>query len=242
MSIVVKNLIKEFDQRRVLDDVSFTVNTGETLGVVGFSGSGKSTVLKIICKLLYPDSGTVETTEGDVAMTFQYSALFDSLNVFENIAFPLMERKEFRAKYTHKQLREIVAEKLKIVGLEGIEEKFPSELSGGMQKRVSFARAIVTNPKIILYDEPTAGLDPVSSTIIEDYIVELKNKLNATCVVVTHQISTIRRATDKIIMLYDGKIVFKGTTEEMISCKSPYAKQFIEANIKGPMDIKHVSG
>lgn len=242
MSIIVKNLVKEFDGRRVLDDISFTVDTGETLGIVGFSGSGKSTVLKIICNLLYPDNGAIETTEGDIAMTFQYSALFDSLNVFENIAFPLMERKEFRSKYNRKQLQEIVAEKLKIVGLEGIEEKFPSELSGGMQKRVSFARAIVTNPKIILYDEPTAGLDPVSSTIIEDYIVELKNKLNATCIIVTHQLSTIRRATDKIIMLYDGKIVFRGSTQEMVSCESPYAKQFIEANIDGPMDITHVSG
>jgi len=242
MSIIVKNLVKEFDKKRVLDNVSFTVNSGEILGVVGFSGSGKSTILKIISNLLYADEGTIETTEGDIAMTFQYSALFDSLNVFENIAFPLMERKEFRSKYTRKQLRDIVAEKLKIVGLEGIEEKFPSELSGGMQKRVSFARAIVTSPKIILYDEPTAGLDPVSSTIIEDYIVELKNKLNATCIVVTHQLSTIRRATDNIVMLYDGKIVFRGTTAEMLSCESPYAKQFIEANIKGPMDIKHVSG
>ena len=204
MSIIVKNLVKEFDKKRVLDNVSFTVNSGEILGVVGFSGSGKSTILKIISNLLYADEGTIETTEGDIAMTFQYSALFDSLNVFENIAFPLMERKEFRSKYTRKQLRDIVAEKLKIVGLEGIEEKFPSELSGGMQKRVSFARAIVTSPKIILYDEPTAGLDPVSSTIIEDYIVELKNKLNATCIVVTHQLSTIRRATDNIVMLYDG--------------------------------------
>lgn len=242
MSVVVKNLVKEFDEKRILDNISFTVDSGETLGIVGFSGTGKSTVLKIICNLLYADSGDVITSEGDIAMTFQYSALFDSLNVFENIAFPLMERKEFKGKYSRKDLEEIVAKNLKIVGLEGIEGKYPSELSGGMQKRVSFARAIVTNPTIILYDEPTAGLDPVSSTIIEDYIVELKNKLNATCIVVTHQLSTIRRATDKIIMLYEGKIVFQGTTVEMLSGKSPYAKQFIEASIQGPMDIKNVNG
>lgn len=241
MSVTVKNLVKEFDNKRVIDNISFTVNSGETLGIVGFSGTGKSTVLKIICNLLYPDEGTVETTEGDIAMTFQYSALFDSLNVYENIAFPLLERKEFKGKYSKKELVEIVAKNLKIVGLEGIEEKYPSELSGGMQKRVSFARAIVTNPKIILYDEPTAGLDPVSSTIIEDYIVELKNKLNATCLVVTHQLSTIKRATDKIIMLYEGKIVFQGTTAEMLSGSSPYARQFIEASIEGPMNIKNVT-
>lgn len=242
MSVVVKNLIKEFDGKRVLNDISFSVNAGETLGIIGFSGSGKSTILKIICRLLYPDFGEVETTKGDIAMTFQYSALFDFLNVYENISFPLVERKEFKGKYSKKQLKEIVAKNLKIVGLEGIEEKYPSELSGGMQKRVSFARAIVTNPKIILYDEPTAGLDPVSSTIIEDYIVQLKNELNATCLVVTHQLSTIKRATDKIIMLYEGKIVFQGTTQEMLMGNSPYARQFITASIEGPMDIKNSHG
>ena len=237
MSVTVKNLVKEFDGKRVLDNISFSVNTGETLGIVGFSGSGKSTVLKIICGLLYSDGGEIITTDGDIAMTFQYSALFDFLNVYENISFPLTERREFKGKYTRAQLEEIVANKLKIVGLEGIETKYPSELSGGMQKRVSFARAIVTNPKIILYDEPTAGLDPVSSTIIEDYIVHLKKELNATCLVVTHQLSTIRRATDKIVMLYEGKVVFAGTTAEFLSGNDLYAKQFIAASIEGPMDI-----
>ena len=125
-----------------------------------------------------------------------------------------------------------------LVGLEGIEEKFPSELSGGMQKRVGFARAIVTNPKTILYDEPTAGLDPVSSTLIEDYIVRLKNELNAACIVVTHQLSTIKRACDKIILLYEGKIVFSGTVDEFLAGDNPYTKQFIEASLEGPMEIK----
>ena len=171
-------------------------------------------------------------------MTFQYSALFDFLTVFENIAFPLTERKEFRGKYTKSELREIVAQKLKIVGLQGIENKYPSELSGGMQKRVGFARAIVTNPKIILYDEPTAGLDPVSSTLIENYIVELKKELNASCLVVTHQLSTIKRATDKAIMLYEGEIVYQGSTKELLEGKNPYTHQFVTASIKGPMQIK----
>ena len=161
MTIKVENLVKTFNNKKVLDNVSFSVEDGETLGVVGFSGSGKSTLLKIISKLLYPDSGNIETTKNsDIAMTFQYSALFDFLDVFHNIAFPLLERKEFKGKYDKKELQKIVAQKLKIVGLEGIENKFPSELSGGMQKRVGFARAIVTNPKIILYDEPTAGFRP----------------------------------------------------------------------------------
>lgn len=239
MSIEVKNLTKEFNGKKVLNNISFRVEDGETLGVVGFSGSGKSTLLKIICGLLYPNSGEIITPhDADIAMTFQYSALFDFLTVYENIAFPLVERKEFRGKYSKKELAEIVAQKLKIVGLQGIEDKYPSELSGGMQKRVGFARAIVTNPKIILYDEPTAGLDPVSSTLIENYIVELKKELNASCLVVTHQLSTIKRATDKAIMLYEGEIVYKGSTQELLEGKNPYTHQFVTASIKGPMQIK----
>lgn len=239
MTIKVENLTKIFNDKKVLDNISFSVEDGETLGVVGFSGSGKSTLLKIISKLLYPDSGTIETTKNsDIAMTFQYSALFDFLDVFHNIAFPLLERHEFKGKYTREELKKIVAQKLKIVGLEGIESKFPSELSGGMQKRVGFARAIVTNPKIILYDEPTAGLDPVSSTLIEDYINQLKKELMASCIVVTHQMSTIRRSCDKVILLYEGKIVFKGTTDEFCTGGNSYTKQFITASIKGPMEIK----
>lgn len=281
MGIIVKNITKSFDSKKVLDNISFSVDEGETLGIVGFSGSGKSTVLKVISGLLYQDDGEIIATDSklphcdhqvsmsnpplthgkdgetlyceqpikderslskdgvEIAMTFQYSALFDFLTVFENIAFPLMERREFRKKYSKKDLEEIVAKKLQMVGLEGIEKKYPPELSGGMQKRVSFARAIVTNPKIILYDEPTAGLDPVSSTVIEDYIVHLKNELNASCIVVTHQLSTIRRATDKIIMLYDGKVVFSGPTQEMLRGTTPYTKQFVTASLEGPMDILH---
>ena len=239
MGIIVKNLVKSFQGKTVLDNVSFSVNNGETLGVVGFSGSGKSTLLKIISELLYSDSGEITTEENaDIAMTFQYSALFDFLDVFHNIAFPLLERKEYKNKYSREKIKQIVKEKLALVGLEGIEEKFPSELSGGMQKRVGFARAIVTNPKTILYDEPTAGLDPVSSTLIEDYIVRLKNELNAACIVVTHQMSTIKRACDNVILLYEGKIVFKGTTEEFLRADNPYTKQFIEASLEGPMEIK----
>ena len=206
MGIEVKNLIKSFGKNTVIDDLSFKVNNGEILAIVGFSGSGKSTVLKLISGLIQKDSGEIITT-GDIAMVFQYSALFDSLNVFDNISFALRERKDLRKKYSKSDLQEIVAQKLELVGLKGIENKFPSELSGGMQKRVSFARAIVTKPNSILYDEPTAGLDPMSSTLIEDYIVRLRNETNAASIVVTHQMSTITRTADRVIMLYDGKIV-----------------------------------
>ena len=236
MSIEVKNLIKSFGKNRVIDDLSFKVENGEILAIVGFSGSGKSTVLKLISGLISRDSGEIITT-GDIAMVFQYSALIDSLDVYENISFALHERKDLRKKYTEKNIKEIVREKLSLVGLAGIEAKFPSELSGGMQKRVSFARAIVTEPEIILYDEPTAGLDPMSSTLIEDYIVRLKQETNAASIVVTHQMSTITRTADKVLMLYGGKCVFYGTPDELCKQDTPYTKQFVSASLEGPMKM-----
>ena len=238
MSIEVKNLVKSFDDKTVINDISFKVDDGEVLAIVGFSGSGKSTVLKLICGLIPFDNGEVITSEGDIAMVFQYSALFDSLDVADNIAFALKERKDLRNKYSESEIRKIVSEKLELVGLKGIESKFPSELSGGMQKRVSFARAIVTKPNTILYDEPTAGLDPMSSTLIEDYIVSLKHEINAASIVVTHQMSTITRTEDRVIMLYDGKIVFEGTPAELLKQETPYTKQFVTASLEGPMQMQ----
>ena len=214
MSIEVKNLTKSFKGKTVLDNISFKVNDGEILAVVGLSGAGKSTILKLICGLTKPDSGEIIVSPGDIAMVFQYSALFDSLNVYENIAFALKERKEFKNKYTEEQLKEIVAQKLKLVGLEGIEEKMPHELS-----------------------EPTAGLDPVSSTMIEDYIVRLRQEFNPASVIVTHQLSTIQRCADKVIMLYNTKIVYSGTPQDMIQGGNEYTKQFINACIEGPMKV-----
>ena len=238
MSIEVRNLIKKFDERTVINDISFKVADGEVLAIVGFSGSGKSTVLKLICGLIPFDSGEILTSEGDIAMVFQYSALFDSLTVADNISFELRERKDLRKKYTKDEIKKIVSQKLELVGLKGIENKFPSELSGGMQKRVSFARAIVTKPNTILYDEPTAGLDPMSSTLIEDYIVSLKREINAASIVVTHQMSTITRTADRVIMLYDGKIVFEGTPTELLKQDNPYTKQFVTASLEGPMQMQ----
>ena len=235
--IKVEHLVKSFYDKTVLKDISFEVKDGETLASVGFSGSGKSTILKIICGLLEADSGTIQTSEGDIAMVFQYSALFDSLNIFDNISFALQERKDLRKKYSQEDLKKIVEEKLKLVGLQGIENKFPSELSGGMQKRVSFARAIVTNPQTILYDEPTAGLDPISSTLIEDYIVRLKETTHASSIVVTHQMSTIMRTADQVLMLYDGKAVFQGTPQEMCNGGNEYTKQFVTSSLTGPMKM-----
>ena len=237
MSINIEHLTKSFNGSKILDDISFEVKPGEILAIVGFSGSGKSTILKLISGLIKQDNGTITTGDGDVAMVFQYSALFDSLNVFDNISFALQERKEFKGKYTKEQIKDMVSKNLKTVGLEGIENKYPHELSGGMQKRVSFARAIVTKPKMILYDEPTAGLDPVASTIIEDYILRLRTETDSTAIVVTHQMSTITRCADRVIMLYGGKIVFEGTPVEMLKKDTPYTDQFVSAKIDGPMKI-----
>lgn len=233
--IEVKNIFKKFDNKEVLKDISFKVESGETLAIVGVSGSGKSTILKIICGLVEADKGEIILGDKNIAMLFQYSALFDSLNIADNISFALDENEDFKGKYTKEQIKEIVKEKLKLVGLSGIENNFPNELSGGMQKRVSFARGIVTDPKIILYDEPTAGLDPISSTVIEDYMQVLKKELKAASIVVTHQMSTITRTADKVIMLYNSNIVWQGTPQEMLACDNEYTKQFVEALKTGPM-------
>ncbi len=233
--IEVKNIYKKFDDKEVLNDISFKVEKGETLAVVGVSGSGKSTILKIICGLLKPDEGEVILGDKNLAMLFQYSALFDSLNIADNISFALDENEDFKGKYTKEEIKDIVKEKLSLVGLTGIENNYPNELSGGMQKRVSFARGIVTDPKIILYDEPTAGLDPISSTVIEDYMQILKKELQAASIVVTHQMSTITRTADKVIMLYNSKIVWQGTPDEMLNCDNEYTKQFVQALKTGPM-------
>ena len=237
MSIKVENLTKIFDGKKVLNNISFEVDEGSTLAIVGFSGSGKSTVLKIIAGLIKADEGKISLSSDEVALVFYYSALFDSLNIFDNISFALHERKDLRKKYNKEEIKKIVEEKLKVVGLEGIENKYPHELSGGMQKRVSFARAIVTNPNVILYDEPTAGLDPITSTVIENYINTLKRELGVTSIIVTHQLSTIKNCADKVIMFYGGNIVFEGTPEEMMRSENPYAKQFINSSIEGPMQM-----
>jgi phospholipid/cholesterol/gamma-HCH transport system ATP-binding protein len=233
--IKFEHVTKKYDNKVVIEDLSFNVAEGETLAIVGFSGTGKSTALKIISGLVEADSGMVHLASQNMSMVFQYSALFDSLNIYENVAFAFHEREDLKNKHTETQIQQIVSEKLRLVGLQNIEELFPSELSGGMQKRVSFARAIVTNPKIILYDEPTAGLDPVSSTVIEDYIIRLKQELKAASIVVTHQMSTIKRTADRVIMLYDGKIVWQGTPEELLKGDDPYSHQFVYAEREGPM-------
>jgi phospholipid/cholesterol/gamma-HCH transport system ATP-binding protein len=251
--IRVDNVTKAYNGKSVLNGISFEVHEGEVLAVIGTSGGGKSTILKIIAGLEKPDSGTVTLNNPNYTMVFQYSALFDSLTVLENVAFSLMEpkdnevqvdehgkkRKKKQKKYSRQEIRDIVREKLRLVGLEDVEDKFPNQLSGGMQKRVSFARAIVSNPRIILYDEPTAGLDPVAATTLENYIVKLRDELDAASVVVTHDISTILRTADRICLLKEGRVEWSGTPEEFLHTDNESAREFADASVLGLMEGKN---
>jgi phospholipid/cholesterol/gamma-HCH transport system ATP-binding protein len=228
--IEIKGLRKSFNGKSVLKDISFKVYPGETLGVVGPSGCGKSTILKHLCGLLEADAGEIIKGSDEIGLVFQGSALLNSLTVRENLALPLRRRQLSRSEQD-----KIIKEKLKLVGLSDYIDSYPTQLSGGQQKRTSFARAIVNDPKIILYDEPTTGLDPVMSTIIEDYMIELEKELHAASIVVTHQFSTWTRTADRIVMVHAGNIVWEGNPEEALVSDNPYIKQFAHASKEGPM-------
>ncbi len=229
-AIVFRNVHKSFDGRPVLRGISFEVYPGETLGIIGPSGCGKSTILKILCGLLEPDSGEIEVDKNEIGLVFQGSALLNSYTVRENLELALRGRKMSKADKASQ-----IQKTLELVGLGDHLDHFPSELSGGQQKRTSFARAVVYNPKIILYDEPTTGLDPVMSTIVEDYIIELEKELHAASIVVTHQFSTWTRTAERIIMMHAGKIVWEGTPEDAQESNNPYIHQFAHATKEGPM-------
>jgi phospholipid/cholesterol/gamma-HCH transport system ATP-binding protein len=238
--IEVRDLYKSFDGKPVIQGISFDVHEQEVVAVIGTSGCGKSTLLKLIAGLIQPDRGTVNLKDPNFTLVFQYSALFDSLTVYENVAFSLLEdpdygpRRKRKERCSEKQMRDMVAEKLKLVGLEGIEEKYPNELSGGMQKRVSFARAIMSEPRIILYDEPTSGLDPVASNVIEDYILKLRDQLDAASVVVTHTFSTICRTADRVLLLDKGRVHWEGTPMALIHSDDPICREFVRAGLDLP--------
>lgn len=253
--IELKGVSKSFGNNVVLDQVDLTIYRGEALAVIGPSGTGKSTILRIIAGLLAPDSGEVfvqgQRREGlvddaqdpiGIGMVFQQAALFDSLTVDENVGFLLYQHSRLPPRH----IRELVDQKLEMVGLPGIGDRYPAELSGGMRKRVSFARAIMSNPErpsdtpeVLLYDEPTAGLDPIASTVIEDLIRDLQSKSGgcSTYVMVTHQDSTIRRTADRIIFLYKGKVQWEGTVGEIDSTDHPLVRQFFSGSIHGPIQV-----
>lgn len=228
--IEVNDLRMSFGDREVLRGVSFKVYAGETLGIIGPSGCGKSTILKLLCGLIEPDAGEIKMRSQEIGLVFQGSALLNSLTVRENLALGLRRRKLSRQEQDR-----IILEKLTLVGLREYMYAYPTQLSGGQQKRTSFARAIVNDPQIILYDEPTTGLDPVISTVIEDYMIELENRLKAASIVVTHQLSTWTRTADRIVLLHDGKIKWEGNPEEALASQDPYMKQFAHATREGPI-------
>lgn len=232
--VEIKNLSKSFGKKKVLDNVTFNVYNNEMLMIIGFSGSGKSTLLRIISGLEEPDSGEVLLKTTHLGMVFQGAALFDSMTVFDNVAFPLLNQNK---KTSQDEIKIKVSEKLKLVGLAGMENLKPDELSGGMKKRVGLARAIINNPKIILYDEPTSGLDPVVSNIIVDYILKLQYELNASSVLVTHNLEVLHKVSSRVILLYDAKIAWEGTSEELFSSTNLFAKQFREGAKEGPMVV-----
>ena len=236
--VKLKHVYKAFGTKKVLCDIDLEVLEKKTTVIIGPSGCGKSTIFRILVKLIEADEGEVFVFNQNICtldekelflyrqrigFSFQSSALFDSLTVGENVGFSLYEHTHFSTT----KIKQMVREKLKVVELEGTDEMYPAELSGGMQKRVSFARAIVRNPELLLYDEPTAGLDPITSTVIEDLIKSIEVQVGATSVVVTHQPSTIFRTGDKIVMLYEGNIIGSGTPEEMKNSKNPIVWNFL---------------
>ncbi len=237
--IEIKDLHKSFGSKKVLQGVNLTIEKGETLVVIGRSGCGKSVLIKHIVGLLQPDSGFVKV-EGKIVgdleekdlyelrknfgFLFQGAALFDSMTVEENVGLPLVES---NIKHSKDEIKKIVEEKLELVGLEGILKLKPSELSGGMKKRVALARALVTNPAYILYDEPTTGLDPIMSDSIDQLIKDLSEKLNVTSVVVTHDMYSVKNVANKVAMMNDGLIYFTGKPEELINSSDKVIEDFI---------------
>lgn len=225
-------------RRTVLDDVSFRIASGSITCIMGTSGSGKTTLLRLMAGLIKPESGQVlvdgrdivpmseldlNELRQDMGFVFQYSALFDSLSVGDNVGFGLMRQNRPKA-----EIKDTVARLLHEVGMEGLEEKRPSELSGGMKKRVAMARALATNPKIVLYDEPDSGLDPVMTRIIDDLIVKIRDGKQTTNVIVTHNVPSIWRIADRVLMLHEGHIIADGAPAEVEKLDLPVVRDFLE--------------
>lgn len=238
--IEIKNLHKSFGSKKVLSGVDLNIHDGETIVIIGRSGCGKSVLLKLIVGLLSPDEGFVKV-EGKIinelsekelykvrrnfGFLFQGSALFDSMTVGENVALPLVEANSGTAE---KEIDKLVEEKLELVGLSGIQSLKPSELSGGMKKRVGLARALITNPNYILYDEPTTGLDPIMSDSIDNLIKELAEKLKVTSVVVTHDMFSVKNVAHKVAMMHNGIIHFVGNIDELENSSDEIIIEFIK--------------
>jgi phospholipid/cholesterol/gamma-HCH transport system ATP-binding protein len=244
--IEVKDLHKAFGTKVVLDGVNLSVAKGESMVIIGGSGTGKSVLIKCIIGLIKPDRGLIlvdgkDATKGDrdafleqFGMLFQGGALFDSLSVWQNVAFRLLRGRHKRTKV---EAREIAIEKLRRVGLKpDVADLYPAELSGGMQKRVGLARAIAAEPKIIFFDEPTTGLDPIMSGVINELVREIVVEMGATAITITHDMSSVRAIADHVAMIHNGVVQWTGPIEEMDSSGDPYLDQFINARAEGPIE------
>lgn len=246
--ISLRHVSKSFQGRKVIDDVSFDIYCGDIFVIMGCSGSGKSTLLRLMNGAIEPDSGRIMIKRKDIyrlshneldevrksfGMLFQYSALLDSLTVEENVALPLKEH----TKLAEDIIRIIVKMKLSLVGLRGFEGYYPSQISGGMRKRVGLARAIALDPDIVFYDEPTSGLDPVVGGMIDKLIKDLSEKLLITSVVVTHDMQSVFKIADSVVMIHKGRVIESGTIEEVKNSENPYVRQFVSGSHTGPIDF-----
>ncbi len=247
--IEIVHLKKSFVGKAVLRDVNLKIYDGEKLVIIGRSGCGKSVLLKNILNLMQPDGGYILVDDVPIKMVtqkdlfvlrkqfgflFQGAALFDSMTVAENIALPLVEHTNL----SQKEIDKRVAEKLEMVGLPGIQNLKPSELSGGMKKRVGLARAIIMDPKYVLYDEPTTGLDPIMAANIDHLINELNDRLKVTSIIVTHDMQSVDRIADRVVMLHMGKIIFEGDLHTLHTTDHPIVHQFVNGETEGPIQPK----
>jgi phospholipid/cholesterol/gamma-HCH transport system ATP-binding protein len=239
VSIELTDVHKSFGAKQVLRGITLEVKAGETLSLIGFSGSGKSTTLKLVAGLIPPTRGTVQVDGRDVhrlkradlfelrremGYVFQFAALFDSMTIADNVAMGL--RKQGRL--SEPEIRARVAESLERVDLAGYESRFPAQLSGGQRKRAGLARAIAFRPRYLLYDEPTSGLDPVTTTVIDDLILRMQRELGVTSLVITHDMTSAYRVSDRIAMLYEGRLVEMGTPDQIRATRNPIVRGFIE--------------
>jgi phospholipid/cholesterol/gamma-HCH transport system ATP-binding protein len=248
LAIELRDVHKSFGEYKIHKGINLKVQKNAVTYIIGPSGTGKSVLLKQMCGLMPPTTGEVLVYGKSIlglkgkellelrkkfGILFQNAALFDSMTVFENVAFPLKEHTNL----SKKEIHDIVIKKLRLVGLVNVENKMPSELSGGMKKRVGLARAIALEPEIILYDEPTTGLDPIMCDVVDNLIYDTQKELGITSIVISHDIESALKIADNIAMLYDGKVVHFGTPEEFKSTDNPYVRQFLSASREGPIKV-----